>query len=220
MPFFGSSIFNDPWMNDPLDDFGFSILTPNRRRAARQQHQHLQKYAPINEMDRAIVDFNELLRDPVSMSVQENANEYELTVRHPGLNKENLQIDLNERVLTISGKRTEESTNKIPTGNSNTSNAQQQKNAATAAAVAGQGQKPEQKDVNAPGTSTSAVNIKDQQGNSEFYSYSSRSFQRTMTLPEDVDVSKIKAKHDGGVLKLLLPKIVSAQNKRQQIMIE
>jgi len=123
-------------------------------------------------MDRTFVDFEKMLREPVHMDVQENDREYVLSVRHPGLKKNDLKLDLNNGVLTISGERAKE---------------------------------------------TSKTNeSKDQ----EFYSYSSKSFSRSMTLPEHIDINKIQAKHENGMLKISLPKLPSAQMTRKQINIE
>lgn len=46
------------------------------------------------------------------------------------------------------------------------------------------------------------------------------SFQRSFTLPENVDANSIKANHDNGVLKIVLPKVKTEELKKNAINIE
>jgi HSP20 family protein len=54
----------------------------------------------------------------------------------------------------------------------------------------------------------------------EHYQFAERSygaFERTMTVPEGVEASKVEAKFDKGVLKVTLPKPAELQGKRRKI---
>jgi HSP20 family protein len=54
----------------------------------------------------------------------------------------------------------------------------------------------------------------------EHYQFAERaygSFERTITVPEGIDASKVDAKFDKGVLKVTLPKPAELQGKRQRI---
>jgi len=215
------SLFSDPLFGDPFEPtFGWSLLapsqmTPRHRQAAqaqaqkqRQQQQQLQQYGPASmDIDRAFVDFDRMLRQPVSMDVNENEKEFLLTVRHPGLDKKNLNIELNDRVLTISGKHTEEKSSK----NDGTTGAEHKKGDSSTRAAAS---------VAADSNDSKTNNSKANTNKNEYYSYRSQSFQRTMTLPETVDVQHIQAKHDGEALVIKLPKLPQHQNNRKQILIE
>jgi HSP20 family protein len=54
-------------------------------------------------------DFNSLLQTPLTPALREEDKQYVLEVSRPqGLNKEDLKIDVNERMLTISGEHKEE----------------------------------------------------------------------------------------------------------------
>jgi HSP20 family protein len=50
--------------------------------------------------------------------------------------------------------------------------------------------------------------------------FSQRSFKRTFTVDELVDVDNIQAKYDNGVLKLYLPKKEQAKNSPKQVSIQ
>jgi len=58
---------------------------------------------------------------------------------------------------------------------------------------------------------------KDEKSNS--YSRSQRSYQRSFTLPEDVDPAEIKAKMEHGVLEITIPKPKEAPQKNTAITI-
>jgi len=157
------------------EDWGFPGV--GRRRRGRNDVRNMD-VMPFGEgmggdmLDRSFVDFHKMLRAPVTMDLMESDKEYLLTVRHPNIRKQDLKIDLNENVLTISGERSKEQ----KTGS-------------------------------------------ESEGN-YYYRSSSSAFQRSMTLPENVDLTKIAAKHEGGMLKISLPKLAGAKQNRQQIQIQ
>lgn len=93
-----------------------------------------------------------------ALDIEEKDDNYFVTVDLPGLKKEDIKIDLQNSVLTISGERTRE--------------------------MKGEGR------------------------------YSERAygrFQRSFTLPQQVDVEKIEARFEDGVLHVTLPKAETAK---------
>ncbi len=95
-----------------------------------------------------------------TMNVQETEDQYLLSLEVPGVKKEDLRIELNGNVLTVSGERHQRA-------------------------------RSEQESV--------------------------MSFQRSLTLPDSVDVEKIEANCENGVLQIALPKLASAKPRRIEI---
>lgn len=112
-----------------------------------------------NALTRAGFDFSP------SVDVEEKDNAYLVSADLPGLKKEDIKVELNDNILTISGERTRES--------------------------------------------------KTEGG------YSERSygrFQRTFTLPVQVNSEKIQAHFEDGVLRITLPKAEGARSHSIKIM--
>lgn len=67
----------------------------------------------INEFDRNFSPSNAVTRTEFdfspSLDLEEKDNNYIVTVDLPGIKKENIKVDLDDNVLTISGERTRES---------------------------------------------------------------------------------------------------------------
>lgn len=99
-----------------------------------------------------------------SVNIRENEKAYEIEVAVPGMDKKDLNIQLEKDILTISAEKKDESNEEV----------------------------------------------KDRFMRREF-SYST--FKRTFSIPELVNVDKIKASHENGVLKVELPKMEEDKNK-------
>jgi HSP20 family protein len=96
-----------------------------------------------------------------AVNIRENETEYTVDVAVPGMKKEDIKIELNHNVLSISSE------------------------------------------------TKSEKNEKDDKGRWARREFNYQSFKRTFTLPEDgVDVEKIEAKHEHGVLSIHIPKRV------------
>lgn len=100
--------------------------------------------------------------------IEESENHFLISLEMPGFKKEDVRIDVNGSLLTISGERRRES---------------------------------------------------ESAGESE-RRYSERrfgKFQRSFTLPEGVDVDKIEAQYEDGILNLAIPKAESAKPRQIKI---
>jgi HSP20 family protein len=106
-----------------------------------------------------------------AMEIVENPTEFTLSAELPGLEKKDVEIALEDGMLTISGEKTEE--------------------------------KKEEKDKKV-----------------YLYERTYGSFQRSFTLPPEVDASKIAAEFEKGVLKVHLPKGAKAKTNGRKIEIK
>lgn len=61
----------------------------------------------FDEHDRGIWDFERELQRPARLEIEENEKEFVLHVKAPGLEKENLKLNVKDDVLTISGQKQE-----------------------------------------------------------------------------------------------------------------
>lgn len=96
-----------------------------------------------------------------AVNIRENDAEFTVEVAIPGLKKDDVKIELDKHVLSISSEVKSEK------------------------------------------------NEKDEKGRWTRREYNYQSFKRTFTLPEDgIDVEKIEAKHEHGVLSIHIPKKV------------
>jgi HSP20 family protein len=105
-----------------------------------------------------------------TVNTREEDNAYHIELDLPGVKKEDIDVDVKDNLITISGER------KI------------------------------QKEVN----------------EEDYYSIESRygKFERSFTLPEDVDVGKIEANSTDGVLEVVIPKKPKKENKPKKIKIK
>jgi HSP20 family protein len=103
-----------------------------------------------------------------SVNIRENKNAFEIELAVPGMDKNDLNIQLDKDILTISA---------------------------------------ENKDENSEGD-------KDRFMRREF-SYST--FKRSFSIPESVNVDKIKASHENGVLTVELPKMEEDKSKLKKM---
>ena len=104
------------------------------------------------------------------VNVEENDDAFELTAEVPGMKKEDINIDIRDRTLTIRGEKKIEE---------------------------------EKKDKN--------------------YHVCERcygEFTRTFTLPDNVDIEKIDAKYDQGILMLTIPKREEAKPKEIEVTVK
>ena len=96
--------------------------------------------------------------DMPAVNVKENKKSFKVDISVPGFEKDDIHVEVNKNILTISGKR----------------------------------------EVN-----------KEEKGEDDKVlrqEFSSSSFSRSFTLPEDIDTEAIDAKQKDGVLKITLPK--------------
>ncbi len=105
-----------------------------------------------------------------AVNVVEEDNQYEIEVAAPGLKKEDFNVEIENGVLTISGKTEKEDEEK--------------------------------------------------KKNYTRREFSSRSFVKSFTLPENVDEEKMKAKYADGVLQLTLAKSEKALPQKKAVKID
>jgi len=119
------------------------------------------------------------------VDVEETAQQYTFVADVPGLGKNDIKVQVNkDRVLSISGERQQ---------HSKSSNASTSKTADTVDVSASEGQKAEQK-------------AQHRRQERRF-----GTFKRTWNLPEDADVSQIKASVEQGVLTLVINRTQPAE---------
>uniref|UniRef100_A0A061R953 Heat shock protein hsp20 n=1 Tax=Tetraselmis sp. GSL018 TaxID=582737 RepID=A0A061R953_9CHLO len=108
-------------------------------------------------------------RNVTNLDFEEHETKYMVYADLPGLGEDDIKLELNNRILTISGEKNVETQDKDSTGNIRVS------------------------------------------------SRRSRSFKRTVQLPEDVDESSIKATMDKGVLEVSLPKQPTTEPRKIEV---
>ena len=104
-----------------------------------------------------------------AVNIKEQADNFEVEVAAPGMNKNDFKVELDGNVLSISSEK---------------------------------------------------QNEHDENGNGNYSrkEFSYQSFQRTFTLPKDVvDVDKIEAKYNNGLLHLIIPKKEEAKPKPKRM---
>jgi HSP20 family protein len=104
------------------------------------------------------------------VNIYEAANGFNLEVSVPGINKEDLKVNVDKGLLTISYEKKEETKNE------------------------------DQKTVRRE--------------------FSRRSFKRTFTVNDTVDVDNIQARYENGVLKLFLPKKEQQKDSPKQVVVQ
>ena len=105
-----------------------------------------------------------------AVNVKETKKSFELQLAVPGLDKKDINIDLDENVLTISSKTEEEQ--------------------------------------------------KEEVENFKRREFRFSSFERSFTLPEDIDETKIEAKHENGILSISIPKKEAKPSQKKLIKIQ
>jgi HSP20 family protein len=104
------------------------------------------------------------------VNIYEAANGFNLEVSVPGINKEELKVNIDKGLLTISYDKKEE------------------------------GKTEDQKTVRRE--------------------FSRRSFKRSFTVADSVDVDSIQAKYENGILKLFLPKKEQQKDNPKQVVVQ
>ncbi len=102
-----------------------------------------------------------------AIDVFENDKGYELEVELPGMKRDEIEISLNDHVLTIKGEKKDE-------------------------------------------------HVEEKKG-SKILERTYGAFERSFTIPEDVDSENINAKYEDGVLKLTIPKRPESKSKKVKI---
>lgn len=123
-------------------------------------------------LDNFIEDRGSLLKTDFTPSVntREGEHAYHVEVDLPGVNKENINVDVKDNIVTISGER----------------------------------------------------KTKKEVKEDDYYKVESSygKFERSFTLPENVDVENIHAESEDGVLEVVIPKLAKTENKAKKIEIK
>ena len=137
-------------------------------------------YNPFAELEELREQFSKLLNVQESqtrdiafvptVNTREADDAYYIEVDLPGVEKENININVDENTLTISGER----------------------------------------------------KVKDEHKEDNFYKVESvyGKFERSFSLPEDVDTDKIEAEHKNGVLEIKIPKVAKVEKTPKKIEIK
>ena len=140
----------------------------------------VKRYNPFAELEEISREFNRVLNSAKeesnnlafipTVNTREGDDAYYIEVELPGIKKEDINIDVNDEVLTVSGER----------------------------------------------------KIEEESKDDEFYRIESRygKFERSFTLPEDVDSDKIEATSNNGVLEIKIPKVQKVEKKPKKIAIK
>jgi HSP20 family protein len=102
-----------------------------------------------------------------ALDVTETKDAYQIDVEVPGLRPEDINVTVDQGMLTVQGERRSE----------------------------------------------------EEKGDRSYHRVERRygSFRRSISLPRDVDASKVKANYDSGVLRLTVPKTAGSQAKRIEV---
>ena len=123
-------------------------------------------------LDNFIEDKGSLLKTDFTPSVntREGEHAYHVEVDLPGVKKDDIDVDVKDNIVTISGER------------------------------------------------KSKKEVKEE----DYYKVESSygKFERSFTLPENVDVENIHAESQDGVLEVVIPKLAKAENKSKKIEIK
>lgn len=105
-----------------------------------------------------------------SVNTREGEHAYHVEVDLPGVNKDDINVDVKDNVVTISGER----------------------------------------------------KTKEETKEEDYYKVESSygKFERSFTLPEDVDVENIHAESEDGVLEVVIPKFAKVESKAKKIEIK
>ncbi len=137
-------------------------------------------YNPFAELEELKEQFNRIFNVQEAQSrdidfvptvnTREADDAYYIEVDLPGVNKDNININVDENTLTISGER----------------------------------------------------KVKEEHKADNFYKVESvyGKFERSFSLPEDVDTDKIEAEHKNGVLEIKIPKVVKVEKTPKKIEIK
>ena len=137
-------------------------------------------YNPFAELEELREQFSKLLSTQEAkpndiafiptVNTREASDAYYIEVDLPGVSKDDINIDVDENTLTISGIR----------------------------------------------------KVKEEHKDDSFYKVESvyGKFERSFSLPEDVDTDKIEAKHENGVLEIKIPKVEKVEKAPKKIEIK
>ena len=137
-------------------------------------------YNPFAELEELREQFSKLLNVQESkpndiafiptVNTREADDAYYIEVDLPGVSKDDINIDVDDNTLTISGVR----------------------------------------------------KVKEEHKDDSFYKVESvyGKFERSFSLPEDVDTDKIEAKHENGVLEIKIPKVEKVEKAPKKIEIK
>jgi HSP20 family protein len=104
------------------------------------------------------------------VNINETANGFNLEVSVPGINKEDIKVNIEKGLLTISYDKKEEN--------------------------------------------------KTEESKTIRREFSHRSFKRSFTVAEQIDVEAIQAKYENGILKLFLPKKEQVKDNAKQVVVQ
>ena len=140
----------------------------------------IRTYNPFSELEEISEQFSRALNSAranskdiafkPTVNTREADDAYYIEVELPGVKKENISIDVNDELLTVSGQR----------------------------------------------------ELKNEYKDSNLYRIESSygKFERSFTLPEDVDSDKIEATSNNGVLEIKIPKVEKVEKKPKKIEIK
>lgn len=153
-----------------------------------------------------------------AVNIRETENSFQIELAAPGLRKENFQVNVDHNVLTISAQqesRMEEAPmSQNPPQVQNTTNgsiagqASGGSEGTTGQSTAGEPTSTAQESVGAQAQTAPAMQSSNQ-GQMQRYTrreFSYTSFQRSFSLPENVETDKIAASYQDGILTVTVPK--------------
>jgi len=144
---------------------------------------------------------------------------YHISAAVPGVNKEDIHVRVDDGVLFIQAERKVERRSAKPQQDSqpNSQPTSAESNSANATA-------PGHPNSEAATKSEKEVspNNRDKPGDIEYHFMESSYglVERSVTLPEDVDIEKLSAKYENGVLKLELKRLVAQKSNQRTVAIE
>ena len=199
---------------DVFDDDFYNALTPRysfghpcrARHNHRNHHNHHKSPYPSLEKQLSKIfdeDNFKLIDFTSKINLSEDEKHYYIHADLPGLNKDQVKMELNDdRILTISGEREY-------TYNNNNNEDE----------VSEKGKEEEKSNEDAMETEQTKQTEKDNRKFSvKECSYGS--FSRSFTIPEDADLDNIQAKMENGVLEVVFNKIEPPKPQNRTIQIQ
>lgn len=193
-------MFNDPFFNDVFYDSFFDspmILSPTYRYPARSLSRKPTKYnrlrsllsdtmQPFDLLDQNFLPSERITKIFAPIDIKESSDSFQYSLDLPGVAKEDIDISVEDRVMTIKAERK---------GSFGDGKSDKEKNLNLEKLES------TSKEVQAASNSESQVQVK-KHHSEVYYGAITRSF----TLPDNADENEISAKHENGVLLLTVKK--------------
>jgi HSP20 family molecular chaperone IbpA len=180
-----------------------------------QQQRGMVPWSGFNPFSSALKEVENTLARPARFNLEDKGQEFLLSCEMPGIRKEDVKLDLNNDILTVSGTTVEEK-GEFPQSSTGTTGQEQTQGGST------EGKYPTDDSKGQEQTAQqSSQTGQTGQAAPRNYSRSVRSFTRSMRVPKDsINHEGITAKFDNGLLQVVLPKLEKPQEQTKRITVQ